>query len=1204
MDHGKIQLLLIVIFLASTSGIDYYVQPAGEWPCQYDPCHTLDYYTRNITRYFASGSKFLFLPGTHYVNVSVHISNIMNLTLSIQGSGSDSDHNIQCQELARFHFTAIIGLRIENLKFLHCGQRLPQNGKRISSKWAALVMDTITDLNISGITVYRSKGYGMLVNNLLGRALIFNSTFELSKGNRKPKYNGGNAIILYKRCPNTNTTHELLIESSHFLNGSDPNSHAFASGLMLVITCTNVRVHLNSTVLKGNQADKYGNGGNLGIIVTNVAKNTIYVSNSLIEGGSARYGGGIFVSISESALKNTSVCNHTKFLSLFSITFISNYANTAGGALFFKRPEVFCKGLVHIVIKDCNFSNNSLASRAYGGVVVSMNNFQIPDYMPHSVPQFHIVFQNCHFRNNSRNINNITQTGTLAVIYINEQPNTIITDCSFNNNLCTAIAAIRSTLLLKGKITITGNVGTDGGGLFLYQATYVYMFPNTTVTFSNNHALHNGGAIFAENKFMRSNPACFFQLDVKTHWSDRLLRTVNITMVNNTAAVAGTALYGGMVDHCYLLKPYVNYKSKLVFDKVFHISSQVNDFSNVSSDPLHVCFCDNNQRNCSSIVLIMSVFPGETFTISAVVVGQRNGTVPGDVLAKSTNGSVSLRPLEEVQTISSIQCTQLKYTLFSNQSDSYVNLTAQQPNFNIAIRHDPLQIHIQLKDCPPGFTLTVQQPSCQCAHILNVSRVTCNISNQAILRPKSAWIGYKNSTMGYTSVGVIAYQRCPFNYCKAKALNILLNDTDEQCATNRTGILCGACQDGFSLTLGASQCMRCSSYYLLLVPAFALAGIALVLLLIICNLTVSEGTLSGLIFYANIVHINSDLFFPPPHISGMLLVPIAWLNLDLGIKTCFYDGMDAYMETWLQFVFPIYIWSLAGGIIILSRKYTVVTRLVGNNGIKVLATLFLLSYAKLLQTIIVICYSDGLTFTTANGSHSFNTKVWAYDGNIEYLHGKHIPLFVAALLFAIVTLPYAFVLLFIQCLRRRSNTKVLFWVTKLKPLFDAYTGPYNDRYHFWMGLLLLFRNILFLGYSITNVNINILLTTLVCAVTLTLAWAFRGVYRKWSLDVLESSFFLNLLILSASTASSGTHQEVIMYASILIAYMTLSGILIYHTHKQLRSTQFYRSFITWMSQKLHPKQLHAPIAVCDALLPRLARFDQYREPLNLLQSED
>jgi len=37
---------------------------------------------------------------------------------------------------------------------------------------------------------------------------------------------------------------------------------------------------------------------------------------------------------------------------------------------------------------------------------------------------------------------------------------------------------------------------------------------------------------------------------------------------------------------------------------------------------------------------------------------------------------------------------------------------------------------------------------------------------------------------------------------------------------------------------------------------------------------------------------------------------IAWLNLDIGIETCFYDEMTAYSKTWLQFVFPVYIWLL------------------------------------------------------------------------------------------------------------------------------------------------------------------------------------------------------------------------------------------------------------------------------------------------------
>ena len=90
---------------------------------------------------------------------------------------------------------------------------------------------------------------------------------------------------------------------------------------------------------------------------------------------------------------------------------------------------------------------------------------------------------------------------------------------------------------------------------------------------------------------------------------------------------------------------------------------------------------------------------------------------------------------------------------------------------------------------------------------------------------------------------------------------------------------------------------------------FALAGIALVFLLLIFKLTVAAGTINGLIFYANVVAVNRSIFFPPNE-TNILTVFIAWLNLDLGIETCFFDGMDDYVKTWLQFVFPLYVWSL------------------------------------------------------------------------------------------------------------------------------------------------------------------------------------------------------------------------------------------------------------------------------------------------------
>ena len=81
------------------------------------------------------------------------------------------------------------------------------------------------------------------------------------------------------------------------------------------------------------------------------------------------------------------------------------------------------------------------------------------------------------------------------------------------------------------------------------------------------------------------------------------------------------------------------------------------------------------------------------------------------------------------------------------------------------------------------------------------------------------------------------------------------------------------------------------SYLSLIVP-FATAGFALVIFLFICKLTVAAGTISGLIFYANIIAVNMNLFFPSGE-TNILTVFIAWLKLDLGIETCFFDGMDA-----------------------------------------------------------------------------------------------------------------------------------------------------------------------------------------------------------------------------------------------------------------------------------------------------------------------
>ena len=72
-----------------------------------------------------------------------------------------------------------------------------------------------------------------------------------------------------------------------------------------------------------------------------------------------------------------------------------------------------------------------------------------------------------------------------------------------------------------------------------------------------------------------------------------------------------------------------------------------------------------------------------------------------------------------------------------------------------------------------------------------------------------------------------------------------------------------------------------------------MAGIALMVLFMMLNLTVAIGMLNGLLFFANVIGANSDIIFKSS-VLKILSVPVSWLNLELGFDACFFKGMDSY----------------------------------------------------------------------------------------------------------------------------------------------------------------------------------------------------------------------------------------------------------------------------------------------------------------------
>ena len=652
----------------------------------------------------------------------------------------------------------------------------------------------------------------------------------------------------------------------------------------------------------------------------------------------------------------------------------------------------------------------------------------------------------------------------------------------------------------------------------------------------------------------------------------------------------------------------------------------------VSSNPVSVCFCsltssNTLEPNCQNKKSLVTIYPGEVFHIPVVLVGQMNGTVPGVVHSsvRNSDNTASLGSLQDSQTVNGTDCTFFNLTIFSTHSSATLILFAR-----LEFRdYEMTQLVVSFRQCPPAFVLSTVSRRCECTPILAHYHAKCYIDNQTILRPPMTWIGYYHSNSTHSpenQSGVLLHQHCAFDYCDTDWTYLTINNTDTQCVFNRSGILCGGCKPGLSLTLGRPLCQHCSNQYIALLAAFAGAGVALVILLITCNITVTEGTVNGLIFYANIVRVNHTIFFPPYN-SSILTIFIAWINLDLGIKSCFSDGMDGYTLTWLQFVFPIYIWTIIIFIILLSRRYHIATRLIGKNAVKVLATLLLLSYTKLLRTIITV-----LSFTYIIYPDNSTRYVWLYDGNIDYLKGKHIYLFAAAAVFLLVlVLPYTLVLVFVQSLQAKSDWKIVSWVDKLKPLFDAYTGPYQDKYRFWTGFLLLVHNILLLIFAFNTLgdpSLNLLVITLASLSLTVLFGVFHPVYKKRCCNILEFSFYLNLGTVSVATLyvrGTNGNQAAVIYTSTSIAFFTFAGTVLFHVYQrancQNRVSAMWQRVCTrcFLRSKQHKDVragseeplLQVPESECEESseegqvaqpLPPVIRYDQYREPV--LEYED
>lgn len=1149
-----------------------------------DNCHTLSFFVSYEYIYLTTNATLIFLEGEHLLEKEVSVMNVGSLILTSQwGDESHGPVTIVCvNEHGGFEFWYVNRIEIVGIKVVNCSG----SGKSISSALhiygvsnVFLAMVSVENGTKFGLLSYNTRVLHMESCHFTG--IGFNKSGDIGGGNillaslvpMKVEYvitnistshgfgdHGGLNIAVYDSTnlsltldsvyahhnlaigPGGNinieitncSIHEILLNNITSTNGRSiggtkmkPSSGAGLSLFLNQLTCLpHTRIIISECTVTNNSADI--NSG-VGIVLNEAQFCLLNITHNNVSSNGFRWPNDAFTKLPAAIGGGGMGINSWRFSVNSEIRLSKNYfsknAALRGAALLY---DGVCG--TDIAVENSVFEGNfGNIGSAIAFITTSLsplkcnkslklrlvNVSSIGNIMTYAFLE-KFVYKGLLYTG-------LTYISTSVSVFTNILLNFQVHDITIKNNYNTSGMSIYGC-----DVTFTGykneivnnNSPVIGGGLIISSSNSFIVNQGSHVLFANNTAVFDGGAVFVKES---NNDDAYVSFLITNSYSSCSFKTNETSLTEDSAPLvtfkgnrayfgAGDDFYGGTLEYCYINK---NHRINLdglacPIEQYWSLSHK----SSISSSPIAVCVCTNNATtyNCSARESRKEIYPGQLFNVSLVTVGMCKGVKKGTLVTTMDNGNLT--------TTTNDQQTAQKCKQFTYSATPYALCNSSLVTIDVArtklVHWKTLNIHIEYLKCPDGFTF---KPHLQCVcndAIRESSIVTeCNINSFPYFKRLGRnWIGYFDN---YNCT--VAHTNCPFDYCNPSFLSFNISSPHQQCFMNRTGTLCGRCHSGLSLMLGSNRCTLCSNTYLSLIPAFIVAGILFIILLMVFDLTVSSGRINGIIFYANIVKLND--YHRGSNIP-LLTQFISWLNLDLGIETCFYSGLDGYWKTWLQFAFPLYLWVLAICIIFGCRHSLRLSRYCGRNAVPVLATVLLMTYTKILRNI-----TDALMFTNlpCKGDKTHHWVLWSIDPSISYFSSKHIALFIVSLLLLITSLAYTMLVFSTQWIERYSykcfrNASRLDPAVRLKPLIDAYSGPYRDNCRYWTGLLMIIRVFLTGVFTFTTgmlpqLNISIIIGCVLMLVSL--AWMSGGVYMTKRMNLLELFSYLNVVFISLAS---------------------------------------------------------------------------------------
>ena len=969
----------------------YFIKQSEDSPCAAQECLTLNQFVLNTTKDDRADIVLQVDVGKHIFPSRLTFANIKSFSMY----SKDNNNTITCSQSAGFTFTNVRMVTLINLTFIGCGN---------SFRFNAVLQISHVDVNVTACTFLLSKGrvFEAVQANISTR----NCTFKHSSaGVLSAEYN---TIML-----DIGSIYELNVPSTRipallYINSGLAN---FRKSIFRECSATiSDMIHVKEGTLILKQCELANNRGRLvrshyssmQIYETKVVHNFISaqnliiihitnltIDNSIFAHNVAKWRCTILF-ITESRVEkchNLTITNNTSYYTSRSIIQIRDSEVRFGNFLYSNNI-----GYILVLRSKATFTKLSKFQ----------SNKQVNDIYPYAGAMTSIASK-IHFQGTTSFSNHDTWNRGSA-IYAIESRVYAHGDTLFSDNearsLGGALFLVQSDFICEKKCVFIGNTASKGGAIHAINSIITIgkdwkkynqsKNVNSTLSFDSNLA-NEGGAIYLETNSKLRAPRgrdCNYVLEFDNNtakiggaifvndytnickFSTCFIQAPSFTLkplngrikINSTSG--NTTIYGGLLDRCIAKRRYnytsTNFTSIIGINYMKIVTNNDNIQYMITSDPLRICYCYNRKVDCNYTYPTVTVKKGYTFKVPVAAVDQVNHTVDAWIFIKSTqNYKYHLGTEQRAQKVQN-GCSDLTLNIFSPNDTVELTMYAKGPCQDVGISQTKLHVNFVNCICPIGFQQQKTQEDCvcDCDQQLKPLIKICDQSSKSLLRQGDFWINYINNT---DEIYYLIYSHCPYDYClpSTHSANINLNipnGADAQCALYHTGLLCSSCKSGLSLSLGSSRCLACPKDWPKLFCAIALgaiaSGVVLVVIILVLNLTVAVGTLNGLIFYANIMAANNITFCPLSK-QNVFSVFIAWLNLELGLDTCFYKGLDTYSKVWLQFAFPAYLIAVPFVIIIMSKYSSRFAKLIGKrNPIATLATLVLLSYMKFLCNII------------------------------------------------------------------------------------------------------------------------------------------------------------------------------------------------------------------------------------------------------------